>query len=40
MGNEEGDTIANVALVDACGESVDLWDFAGRYYILYVTGAW
>jgi len=39
-GSEIGDTIANVALVDTCGEAVDLWDLAGEYHILYLTGAW
>ena len=39
-GNEVGDTIADVDLVDQCGESVPLWDFTGKYYILFLTAAW
>lgn len=39
-GVAEGDTITNASLVDACGESVDLWDFAGQWHILAVTAAW
>jgi len=39
-GDDEGDVIENLALVDQCGETVDLWDFHGEYHILYVTAAW
>jgi len=39
-GNAVGDTIANVPLVDQCGEAVSLWDLAGEYHILYQTAAW
>ena len=39
-GAEIGDTMANISLVDQCGERVDLWDFYGSYHILYVTAAW
>lgn len=39
-GNEEGDTIANMKLVDACDEDVELWDFAGQYHILFFTAEW
>ena len=39
-GAQTGDTLANISLVDQCGEMVDLWDFYGEYHILYVTAAW
>lgn len=39
-GAGEGDVMANVAMVDQCGESVDLWDFAGEYHILFLTASW
>ena len=39
-GDDEGDVIENLALVDQCGETVELWDFYGEYHILYVTAAW
>ncbi len=40
-GNQVGDTIANFAMQDQCGEEVKLWDLAGdEYYILYMTAAW
>ncbi|MBW2454150.1 MAG: hypothetical protein JRI68_06555 [Deltaproteobacteria bacterium] len=39
-GAEVGDVITNLELIDQCGESVDLWDFAGTYHILYMTAAW
>ena len=39
-GNEVGDVIANMTLVDQCGEEVELWDFAGEYHILWMTAAW
>jgi hypothetical protein len=39
-GNERGDTIENVTLVDQCHEQVPLWDFAGEYYVLWMTAAW
>jgi hypothetical protein len=39
-GATEGSTIANVGLVDQCGEPVPLWDFAGEYHILFLTAAW
>lgn len=39
-GNEEGDTIANLGLIDQCGEDVSLWDFAGSYRILFMTTYW
>ena len=39
-GNAEGDVIANIELVDQCGEMVNIWDFHGEYHVLYVTAAW
>lgn len=39
-GIEEGDVIENVPLVDQCGETVPIWDFAGAYHILFMTAAW
>lgn len=39
-GAEVGDTMANLALVDQCGERVDLWDFAGSWHVLYATASW
>ena len=39
-GDGEGDVIANLSLLDQCGETVDLWDFHGDYHIMYVTAAW
>ncbi|MBX3131307.1 MAG: hypothetical protein KF718_31595 [Polyangiaceae bacterium] len=39
-GAEEGDVIENVPLVDQCGETVPLWDFAGQYRMLFMTTVW
>jgi hypothetical protein len=39
-GNDVGDVIANVGLIDTCEQEVGLWNFAGEYHILYLTGAW
>jgi hypothetical protein len=39
-GNTPGSIIANVGLMDQCGELVDLWDFAREYHILWMTAAW
>ena len=39
-GAEESDILADVQLIDQCGEGVDLWDFHGEYHILYLTAAW
>ena len=35
-----GDVMDNFALVDQCGEMVDMWDFHGEYHVLYMTAAW
>ena len=35
-----GDTVANLSLVDQCGEAVDLHDFAGSYTLAFMTAAW
>jgi hypothetical protein len=39
-GSGEGDVIANLGLVDQCGEEVKLWDFAEEYHILWMTAVW
>mgnify|MGYP003952360177 CR=1 FL=1 len=39
-GNERGDTIENVNMVDQCREEVPLWDFARDYHVLWMTAAW
>lgn len=39
-GNDEGDVIADVTLVDQCEQDVRLWDLAGEYHILFMTAAW
>lgn len=39
-GADVGDVIADVPLVDQCGETVQLWDFAREYHILFLTAAW
>ena len=39
-GTEVGDVIANIAMVDQCGDTVELWDFHGEYHVMYRTAAW
>jgi hypothetical protein len=39
-GNKVGNTIANLNLIDQCGENLKLWDLAGSYHILFMTAAW
>ena len=39
-GSSEGDIIANLQLLDPCGEEVALWDFAEEYHILWMTATW
>ena len=39
-GSDIGDTIDNFALIDQCGEEVDIHDFYEEYHILYLTAAW
>jgi hypothetical protein len=39
-GNDEGDTVANVDLVDQCDEEVPMWDLAGEYRYVFITAAW
>jgi len=39
-GDEVGDLIANIVLVDQCGDNVSMWDFYGAYHIIYKTAAW
>ena len=38
-GAELGDVMENIALVDQCGDMVNIYDFAGAYHILYMTAA-
>ena len=40
QGAEQNDVLADVQLIDQCGERVDLWDFYGEYifYILRPRG--
>ncbi len=39
-GAEIGDVIADFAMFDQCGESVDIYDMAQDYTILWMTAAW
>lgn len=39
-GAGEGDVIKNFPLIDQCGETVPIWDFAGEYHILFMTAVW
>ncbi|MFZ5477401.1 MAG: hypothetical protein ACOZNI_11565 [Myxococcota bacterium] len=39
-GNEEGDVLADLTLVDQCGEPFRVWDMYAEYFILFVTAAW
>jgi len=39
-GASEGDVIENLAMIDQCGDEVDLWDLAGEYHILFLTASW
>ena len=39
-GKEEGDVIDNLLLHDQCGDTVSLWDFHGKYNLLYMTVGW
>jgi hypothetical protein len=39
-GTSNGDVMGNFALIDQCGEMVDMWDFYGEYHVLYMTAAW
>lgn len=39
-GDDIGDTIANLDLVDQCRDQVKLWDFSGKYYVMFLTAAW
>jgi len=34
-----GDVMENLSLVDQCKETIDTYDFAGEYHILYMTAA-
>ena len=35
-----GDVIYEASLPDQCGEDVNLWDFYGKYHVIYMTAAW
>lgn len=35
-----GDTLYDAELPDQCGDTVSLWDFYGKYQVLYITAAW
>ena len=39
-GGAIGDVIYEVSLPDQCGEEVNLWDFYGKYHVIYMTAAW
>ncbi len=39
-GAGEGDVIANLDFIDQCLEGVHMWDFTGKYHILFLTAAW
>ena len=39
-GDDEGDVIKNVGMVDQCGERVDLWDFHGAWRVAMLTTEW
>ena len=39
-GSQLNDVIANIQMVDQCGDMVDLWDFHGEYHVIYMTAAW
>jgi hypothetical protein len=40
VGNQPGDTFTNLAVVDQCLNEINLWDVAGVWHMLYITGAW
>ena len=35
-----GDVMYEASLPDQCGEEVNLWDFHGKYHVIYMTAAW
>ena len=39
-GATPGSVIENISLIDQCGETVPIWDFAGEYHILFMTAVW
>lgn len=39
-GNQPGDVMQDVLLVDQCGEELPLYDLAGAYHLLFITTAW
>lgn len=40
IGPAEGDTLANLTMVDQCDEDFELHDLAGAYHILFMTTQW
>jgi len=38
-GAEVNDVMENVALIDQCGDRVNMYDFAGAYHVMYMTTA-
>jgi hypothetical protein len=39
-GSDVGDVSINISGIDQCGESVDLYDLAGQYRLLFMTTVW
>jgi hypothetical protein len=39
-GAEDGYVVDNATFVDQCNNTVDLWDFAGKYRVIFLTAAW
>jgi hypothetical protein len=39
-GTEVGDVLADLTLVDQCGESFRVWDMYREYFMLFITAAW
>lgn len=39
-GVAEGDVLADLTLIDQCGESFRIWDMYAEYFLLFVTAAW
>ncbi|MED5373774.1 MAG: redoxin domain-containing protein [Myxococcota bacterium] len=39
-GADIGDTVADIGLVDQCGEQTSLYDFSGQWRIVFATAAW
>ena len=39
-GSTVGSTVANLELIDQCGERVQLWDLAGEWHVVFMTASW